>query len=42
MEGPREAERGSYPRRRGFSRCGRNMLALREVWDVAPLLLAFP
>lgn len=33
-EGPREAERGSYPRRRGFSRCGRNMLALREVWDV--------
>jgi len=41
MEGTREAERCSYPGRGGFYRCGRNMLALTEVWDIAPLLFVF-
>lgn len=41
MEGTREAEIYFYMGREGFYRCGKNTLALTEVWDIAILLFSF-
>lgn len=41
MEGAREAEIYFYMGREGFYRCGKNTLALTEVWDIAILPFSF-
>lgn len=41
MEEARDAEIYLYPGRGGFYWCGKSILALTEVWDVAILLFSF-